>query len=257
MEHWTTLNLEGWVLTIVKVKSHLTSKDVEEGRIEERLWLGNSKADHWAGKGSEIYQVKPDFARDALTADLEASEIRARIVEVVKMQPHSSPDKEDNPARIYPNLNNDIKELGHTIVTQGARTCCDKCGQSWTKGTRAHLISLGPCPGLQPWVMSDYQKNRPIRVREHQGLVFNGVSVNPSHRLRWYRGVLYCLRCGAYSVTRVRTLASPCKMKTSTEGCLRRIRDGKFPNPKGHWPLPEGEQLPAHICWVCEDTDPR
>ena len=45
---------------------------------------------------------------------------------------------------------NDIKELGHNIVTQGNRPCCDKCGQSWTKGTRAHLISLGPCPGLQP-----------------------------------------------------------------------------------------------------------
>ena len=55
MEHWDLLIKEGWGLTIVKVKSHLTFKDVEDGKIEEKLWRGNSKADHWAGKGSEIY----------------------------------------------------------------------------------------------------------------------------------------------------------------------------------------------------------
>ena len=167
------------------------------------------------------------------------------------MQPHRPPDdKEDNPGRIYPNLNKDIIELGHSIVTQDGRFCCDKCGQSWTKNTRAHLISLGPCPGVGIWVRSDYQRNRPVRVRENQGLVFNGRAINPSHRLRWFRGAMYCLRCGGYSVSRVRSLASPCRMKVNSSIYLKRIREGMFPNPQGHWPLPEGEQLPAHLEWV-------
>ena len=45
-----------------------------------------------------------------------------------------------------------------------------------------------------------------------------------------FRGVMYCSRCGGYSVSRVRSLACPCG-----------------------WPLPEGEQIPVHLSWVRDD----
>ena len=74
-----------------------------------------------------------------------------------------------------------------------------------------------------------------------------GVEVHPSHRLRWNRGILYCVKCGSYGVKRVAKLADPCLMKPATsEAVLKRLRSGKTPTPSTKFPVAENA-IPATL----------
>ncbi len=56
-----------------------------------------------------------------------------------------------------------------------------------------------------------------------------------SHALRWTRGVLWCTRCGAYTIRRPRALRKDCPGGPASESArnvLRRLREGLPPPPQ-------------------------
>ncbi len=96
---------------------------------------------------------------------------------------------------------------------------------------------------------------RPIwRTFEDSRLVFNGSVVHQTHCIRWVRGVIFCNRCGHYSVAVMKGLALPCKVKSiagmdvinpTTRNRLRRMQGGDFPIAGKDWPLAEDAACPA------------
>ena len=110
------------------------------------------------------------------------------------------------------------------------------------------MVHKGFCPGLSIWSVVDRQMERPISMKPAVGLIYNGHPIHYTHRLKWYRGVLYCAKCGAYSITRVRKLRNVCLLKPhpTMRRVLNNFKDGVFLFPGGDWPMPEGT-LPAQL----------
>ena len=106
----------------------------------------------------------------------------------------------------------------------------------------------GLCPGLSIWSVVDRQMARPIAMQPAVGLIYNGHPIHYTHRLKWHRGMLYCARCGAYSITRVRKLRRECLLKPhpANRRALNDIKMGDFLIPGKDWLLPEGS-LPAQL----------
>ena len=138
-----------------------------------------------------------------------------------------------------------MSKCGHTVVTQGNRARCITCGQSWY-GSNKHqvdmILILGRCPGPRIWGIPPYREldDRPIVIPQRgPPIVYNGKLLDRSHKLRWYKGLLYCGCCGSSSVNRVKGLKDPCKLKSPTVNMTRRlnsIRSGKPPYPLTTWP---------------------
>ena len=77
-----------------------------------------------------------------------------------------------------------------------------------------------------------------------------GRPIHPSHSISYYRGVVYCNRCGYYtSGGRVDYLRKECVLKAapSQARLLKRIRDGIYPTSTGEWPQPDQTQAPGFL----------
>ena len=77
-----------------------------------------------------------------------------------------------------------------------------------------------------------------------------GRPIHSSHSITYYRGVIYCNRCGYYSSGgSVRYLRDPCVLKPaeSQMRLLKRMRDGIYPTSTGDWPMPDQTQAPGFL----------
>ena len=77
-----------------------------------------------------------------------------------------------------------------------------------------------------------------------------GRPIHSSHSITYYRGVIYCNRCGYYSSGgSVRYLRDPCVLKPadSQMRLLKRMRDGLYPTTQGEWPMLDEHQAPGFI----------
>ena len=146
-----------------------------------------------------------------------------------------------------------IQELGHRITNMGDTWLCNRCGQSWGLQARQNLIKTGLCMGGIPW-QEPNGPNFPWKLQNDTQIVYLGRVLHQSHNIVFYRGVVYCLRCGYYTTGgRAHHLATQCCVKScktkaykAQEARLRRIRRGKCPRPGG-WPAPEGEVTPTGL----------
>ena len=128
---------------------------------------------------------------------------------------------------------------------------CSRCGDTWNRTSKKAMLSNGPCAGDLPWDIPESMLKRwVLPAGGNKGIVYNGKIVHPSHKLIYYRGLLYCCICGYYTTgTRIHHLARACRMKapSSQKRLLRCMRAGRAPCPKGVWPLPDDEQCPSGL----------
>ena len=62
-------------------------------------------------------------------------------------------------------------------------------------------------------------------------------SIHCSHNIYSYRGLIYCLKCGAVGTNQIRLLAKPCEPPNSNrKSALNRILAGKLPQGQTKWP---------------------
>ena len=83
-------------------------------------------------------------------------------------------------------------------------------------------------------------------MEQGASLTYHGVDIHPTHRIAWYRGVLYCNRCGATIIARASSkLKQLCLLRPGTqagENRLKSMKAGVYPGPDG-WPLPPGSKI--------------
>ena len=147
-------------------------------------------------------------------------------------------------------LDQRIMDLGHQIVSKGrAGFVCSVCGDTWTKSTKHALINNGECRGEYPWDIPESTLNTWRLPPVEKGITYRGKVVHPSHSVYYYRGVVYCNRCG-YLTTggRIQHLGVPCRMKVlrSQRRVLTGIHQGRSPGGKA-WPMPEDDQCPSGL----------
>ena len=83
----------------------------------------------------------------------------------------------------------------------------------------------------------------------NRGILFGGKVLHYSHRLVWYRGVVYCRHCGYYSQgKRAQKLVKRCPSKpVATQArLLDKMKQGTALTSKG-WPLPLEAQCPLGL----------
>ena len=96
------------------------------------------------------------------------------------------------------------------------------------------LAALVPTPPAPPAAAP-----RPLAV------VIGNVTVHPWHRLAFWRGVVWCWRCGAHGFQTPRNLGKECRRMLLKAGrrTLRRLAMGQTPNER-HQVWPGGEDDP-------------
>ena len=178
----------------------------------------------------------------------------------------------DPPVRPSPhNLDEDIRALGHDIcpglrewhvVDRDGDTYsgvhipipdnqrrhmlhCRACGATWAKRNRRAVLAMGPCPKGSLWAEAvpprlDAPWIYP-RARS-QRLCWLGRAIHRTHHIQYYRGCIYCNKCGARSaVYPSQALSDACLMRPLSPRVQRRLksmRKGVWPDPPGDWPMP-------------------
>ena len=212
---------------------------------------GNGLADTWAGKGAEINQMSPNSKSVRSWIDASTWLIQQRMMACVQLYIPKE-DHVKTEAKIRRNRYTIFEELGH-IPRQdlGSKwwTCC-LCGSWWQDHNTRAVKGQGKCLGATSWGPPPPLPTMAWILRKGSMLHFNGRAVHPTHHLAWMRGILYCIKCGAYSVTRLIKLGAPCRLKVldvTTTRRLNNIRAGKFPVKGKSWPMQEHENVPAFI----------
>ena len=151
-------------------------------------------------------------------------------------------------------MDREIEALGHTIKHLSNGFKCGTCGQFWTARSRATFVQKGPCPGPGVWGTVPV-RDRPLAVpfQRGEGITFKGVTLHSSHRLAWYRGIVYCKICGCYGDKKPVGLTSQCdfegtKAPVGSTGYRNLKSIGKGEHPKGkEWPEPLDTIAPLEI----------
>ena len=129
-------------------------------------------------------------------------------------------------------MHDTLHDLGHEVIVVGNRDHCTRCIINWHKADRKQMIDRGRCNPDMSGPAPPLCRDVPWVILVGKDMVFEGKSVHASHHLAWYRGILYCVRCGCYSETRVRLLGDKCRMKpsgTKAANGLRGIKEGLPP----------------------------
>ena len=189
-------------------------------------------ADHYANLGAALDQVPEQDTNIIKWVDNTAYLIQQRLLCTASysISPHAK--QEEKPARVGAGLISNLAELGHEVVAQSSNLeQCINCRLTWRKADRRKVILKGICNpnvwGEPPPMQMDVPWVTPVG----SSIFYNGKDIHITHHLAWQTGLLYCLRCGAYSSTRVRRLTQPCRQQpnASARFGLKRIGEGRHP----------------------------
>ena len=141
----------------------------------------------------------------------------------------------------------------HVPAGQARHMChCDRCGATWAKRNRRAVLRLGPCPGNVVWAEAiPPSLDAPwIYPRASaQPVCWHGNIIHRAHALQFYRGCIYCNKCGARSARHFApALGAVCRMKPTSESVarrLKRMRRGIWPDAGSDWPMPAHAQAPT------------
>ena len=247
------LGIKEVTIDLRKVKSHATAEEMELGLSSPTLKHGNDRADYWAGKGAELYQVPSQTMNLVRQIDAETWLILKRLVKIVQTSIPQHCKQELTPMARINTIDNKLEELGHhlEIDKSGNRYSCSTCGQCWNKQQRNMVISYGVCPGPSIWGENQGMLPEiPRNLARGSELIWAGHKIHKTHSIVWKRGLVICMRCGSLSQgRRVGHLIEKCKgvpKKGDFPGaCLKRFRNGDHPYPRGTWPLPAEASPPA------------
>ena len=211
-----------------KVASHSHTKGI---RQDNTLTDGNEIADHWAGVAAKQVECDWGKVKNNRMIDGSAWKIQARIMAAIHIH-HQDAVPEATCARppyiCTSQLDAALVQLGHMLGhgipgyrATNRRQRCLRCGQSWRPEQRSEMIQIGECPGPIGPRQWNFHPGAPVPIPGGSQMIHEGVSIHFSHTLRWHRGILWCARCGAYSVSRVVGLLSACKLTTHNASAKR------------------------------------
>ena len=143
-----------------------------------------------------------------------------------------------------------LEGKGHQITNKKSRLICNLCNSTWPiDGQSSIYSSADMCCGIPPIGLDLFvgHNDSPKRILA-AGLHIRGVKVHASHRLAYHRGILFCTKCGSYTIKIVRGLKAECTMRVSCsqkERDLKSMLQGEPPNGK-EWPT-EDSEVPQYI----------
>ena len=131
---------------MVKVTSHLSAEDVEDGIIHPLAYLGNFLADALAEKAAETCQVDESQYNLVHWIDRQAARVRHRLAVTMQDAAKVTGNRKPNPKEPGPSKPNSntiaaaIEASEHSIVSQGSIYACAVCFQNVSKSCRGSLI---------------------------------------------------------------------------------------------------------------------
>ena len=240
---------KGKDIKLMKVKSHATEEEMQQGLATPQTKQGNDAADEHALKGSQHYQITDNEANLVNLADAMTWTILRRLQSIV--EGHISHDrylKDHEPKKKGSPLDEKLTELGHDIYKIGARhQGCGRCSQTWQTRQRSNIINMGACPGPGKWGELGADPEIPVHQARGSEILWAGHRLHRTHSPGWKKGLVICWLCGAYTHgTRVRYLIDKCPLAPRSKHahlCVGAFRKGKHPlGDHGTWPQPEGRK---------------
>ena len=138
-----------------------------------------------------------------------------------------------------------LEERGHQVTKSNRKLACNLCNSTWPEQGQSAMYSQAQiCSGIPPMSLDLHigHSDGPRRYLA-AGLHIRGVKVHGSHRLAYLRGILFCTKCGCYTIKIVRGLKAECKLKPS---CVQQQR--------GLNSMLQG-QTPHGLEWPTEETE--
>lgn len=206
---WSALG--GQRPTLRKVKAHTVEEALWEGAITPFEREGSRLDDVSVGEGAKLEVVLVGTMQNLWDIDRMAMRVVARMLEVTKTclvgrqrtVVTAKPRKKVNLSMKRERL----CDLGHQISSEGLSLRCGVCQVAYRPGRRAAWISQGACPG-PPMVE---KRGRPAIDHRVLPKQLAKAQLHPSHTFGYYRGIMWCWKCGAYGTTKPLYLTKPCK----------------------------------------------
>ena len=194
--------------------------------------LANDQADHHAGKAADLAQVPDCIAANHIYYIDLITKIQKRLAVILISLPQRQAKKvEKEKAASRVKLDDLLKETSHTLIFVGTRMRCSKCLSSFSTAdpVSKHWLTTKCVPEVSAVTLQQVLQNPiPINQPIHAG---NQLS-HSTHKLKNYKGIIYCSKCGARSGTnQIRYLAKSCEPPTTTGSrTLALIANGLLPS---------------------------
>ena len=222
--YWTAFDHKNSKVAVRKVKAHCGSSEVSRGIISPKDLAGNAFADVLADKGAEEASLPHSVLAEFDALDALAWCIQSRISAIVCAAPTKQADLKE--AALHRQLKKDTASRAQELGIPGNADVEPEPGDEYPGGDHGDGQLLNAENAVFP------EK----RVGgDRSGLV------HCSHRRRVTRGIMWCVRCGAYGQTRGRKLTRECKgvPTKSANFVLRRLAKGLTPHHSVDWPEDE------------------
>ena len=222
--------------------------------------LGNSYADYWADVATKTVACDQGHRRTVSMNDASGWLIRNRLLCICQNFLPQYKRELRVPVRHRINRTRLLEEKGHQVTLSNRRLICNLCTSTWpTNGQSSVYSSAGMCSGIPPIGQDLFlgHTNCPKRILA-AGLHIRGAKVHASHRLAYLRGILFCTKCGCYTIKIVRGLKAECRLKPSCvqqERGLNCMLQGEPPHGLP-WPTEETE-VPRFISPYLVYLDPH
>ena len=216
---------EAKVLTVRRVRAHLTEADVDRGRISRRDRFGNCSADIWAKFAASRGRLAPVDRERIQLAQVLVEDVAHFIAragasvnsqDTVVLRPGAKPNKAPVLQIVYP-------KLGHELVGPEGGKWCLRC--------RVRSPSKAECPGSV--VSRAVEANRRLLSDGLDGHKLVRFETDLALDCRNY-AVVGCQVCGAATSLQLKSLSRPCT-KPGVHGmrAIRALEGGFVPHVKG------------------------
>ena len=193
----------------------------------------NDMADKYAGEAAQKYELPRSVTSEPIYYTSLIKKIQKRLATIIMNLPGRTIDKQNANNKVpKETLSQLLLNTQHTVCADGHRVSCSVCLNSYSATDRACKDWLrSPCIAIR----SPHCKH--TRIHEYAGIHIGNNTIHVSHNLYKYRGLLYCLKCGALGTKQVRLLAKPCQPPTETgTRNIQYLLAGKKPAGILAWP---------------------
>ena len=243
------------------------------GHVPLRDYIGNDLAEQNAKRIAEFMAYPTTLRRpaDANLYLIKAYQRRMVEINIHCMRNFPHPKQPKRKPTTHKDFAERLRELilssdhPHIVYDDTTRRWqCTHCGLNlFTHPLYEYLRRNKSCSGLLAVMSQGQRLDRPIplflqgpprvpRPQAPRTVTLNGTTTDPTHRLAYYRGVYYCMRCGHLAYTEVHKLRHPCQPPKATgKSTLKRLREDKPPlyiqKKFQGWPAIEKQAVPQNI----------
>ena len=190
-------------------------------------------ADKYAGETAQKYELPNPVTCGPIYYFNLIKKIQKRLATILINLPDRTIDKEEKLEKTpKPTVQHLLLNTQHTVCTDGTRVSCSVCLSSYK-------VSDSAC---KDWLSSQCVSIRSshgghTKIDDTASIHIGNKTIHVSHNLFKYRGLIYCLKCGALGTMQVRYLARPCQPPTATGAKnIEYLLAGKKPASISSWP---------------------